>query len=103
MLLAHILKRQVEAAANVVVDHRGDSDAARWRKALNPRCNIDAVAIDIATLRNNVAKMDADAEFDLAVLRRSAFRAVTAFWTATAQATAFTTLGNSTRKPSPWS
>ncbi|KSV77389.1 hypothetical protein N182_22690 [Sinorhizobium sp. GL2] len=45
--------------------------------------------------------MNADAKFDAAVIGTSTLRSRILRWMSAAQATAFTTLGNSTSMPSP--
>ena len=64
LLLARVLEVCVELAAHLPVGVVGDADAAGLGDAFEPRGNIDAVAEDVAVLDDDVADMDADAEFD---------------------------------------
>ena len=75
-----------------------------WRERLQPRGDVDAVAIDVVAFDDDVAEIDADAVADALVLRRARLRRVPiASWIASAQLTAATTLANSTSAPSPMS
>ena len=47
---------------------RGDADAARLGQRLQPRGDIDAVAVDVVAIGDHVAEVDADAEGDALVL-----------------------------------
>src|SRR5713101_104981 len=67
-LLAHILESQVQPVAHVIADGSGDRDPARLGNALQPCRYVDTVAKDVLAFDNHVAKIDADAEFDAAVL-----------------------------------
>ena len=68
-LLACILEGEVEPVADIVAHRAGHGDAARPGDALDARRDVDAVAIDVVVLEDDVAEMDADAEFDAPVLR----------------------------------
>jgi hypothetical protein len=48
--------------------HRRTGDAARPRKPLEPGRHVDAVAIEIVAVDDDVAEIDADAELDVPVL-----------------------------------
>jgi hypothetical protein len=41
-----------------------ETDAARRRQRLQPRRDVDAVAVDVVTIRDHVAQIDADPEDD---------------------------------------
>ncbi len=47
----------------------GNSDAARFRQAFEPRCHIHTVAEDVIAVVDDVAKIDADAVGNAAVFR----------------------------------
>ena len=96
------LERQVELALEMVVGGARDQHAAGLAQLLQPGGDVDAVAEQVVALDHHVAEIDADAEHDPPVRRRPRpVASATAFWTATAQATASTTEPNSTIAPSP--
>ena len=101
MLLAGILEGDVQPVADMFAGGCRDADAARLGDVLQPRRHIDAVAKDVAVLDDDVAEIDADAELDAPILGTPALRPAIPCWISTAQATAFTTLVNSTSMPSP--
>ena len=68
-LLAGILEGEIEPVADIVADRAGHRDAARLGDALDARRDVDAIAIDVVVLEDDVAEIDADAELDAAVLR----------------------------------
>ena len=76
-LLAHILEGEVEPVADMVADRRRNRDAAGLGDAFDARRDVDAVAIDVVVLDDDVAEIDADAELDAAILaaRRRCARA----------------------------
>jgi hypothetical protein len=99
-LLAHVLEGVREPVADMVADGARDADAARRRQSLQPRCDVDAVAVNVVAvgeitsprltpMRNRRRRSSA----------RSRSRSAIACCTATAQRTASTTLPNSTSKP----
>ena len=94
-------KAKVELVADLVDDGLRDADPAGLGKRLEPRGDIDAVAIDVVPSTSDVAEIDADAEFDALVLGQPALRSAMPRWISTAQRTASTTLANSTSRPSP--
>ena len=62
--LATILEANVNAIADAFIDNRRDTDAAGLGERLEPRSDVNAVAVDIVPFDNNVAKIDADAQHD---------------------------------------
>ena len=68
-LLAQILEGAIEPALDLALDDRRDADPARLGERFQPRRDIDAVAVDVAVLDDDVARIDADAELDALVLR----------------------------------
>ena len=52
----------------MVADRARDADAARRRQPLQPRRDVDAVAINIAAIGDHVAEIDADAKSQAALL-----------------------------------
>jgi hypothetical protein len=55
---------ELDLVGDVVVDRPGDKNAAGFGQRLEPRCDIDAVAQNIAALGDHVAEIDADAHRD---------------------------------------
>jgi hypothetical protein len=53
------------------VDIRGNANTARLGERFEPRRNIDPVAIDVASLGDDVADIDAGAQRDAAILRKT--------------------------------
>src|ERR1700683_1481307 len=62
--LAAVLEMNVNAVADAFVDDRGDANAAGLGEGLEPRGNVDAVAVNVLAFDNDVAKVDADAQHD---------------------------------------
>ena len=63
-LLADVVERDIDLAADLPMGVVGDADAARLGDALEARRDIDAVAENIVVVDDDVADMDADAKFD---------------------------------------
>ena len=63
--LAAVLEADVDAVADALVDDRGDANAAGLGQRLQARGDVDAVAVDVVALDDDVAEIDADAERDL--------------------------------------
>ena len=68
-LLADVFKGEIEPIAEVVAHRARDGDAAGRRDALQPGGHIDAVAENVVALDDDIADIDADAEFDAAAFR----------------------------------
>ena len=68
--LAHVLERDIELVAHLVARRARDADAPRHRQPLDSRRHVDAVAIDVVALDDDVAEVDADAEHQALVLGR---------------------------------
>ena len=99
---AEIADRQIEPRFHLPIGVLGQTDRAGLGDALQSRGDIDAVAHQVAVaLLDDVAQMNADAEFDAALGGRPALRSTMPFCTSIAQRTASTTLRNSMRAPSP--
>ena len=64
-----VLEGRVELAAHLPVGVVGYADAAGLGDTFEPGGNVDAVAVNIAVLDDDVADMNADAELDALVLR----------------------------------
>src|SRR5215468_3364134 len=59
-----------EPVADVVADRARDTNAARLRQCLQPRCDVDAVAEDVVLFNDYVAEVDAYAKPDAPLLGR---------------------------------
>jgi hypothetical protein len=69
LLLAQIREDKGQPVAHVVVNRVGDEYPAGIGQGLDPRGNVDAVAIKVVALDDDIAEIDADAQLD-AVVRR---------------------------------
>src|ERR1700737_2832655 len=67
LLLAEILEDEVELVAHLVAHDPADADPARLGQRLEPCGDIDAVAINVVLLDDDIAEIDADAELDAAL------------------------------------
>ena len=102
LALAQILEAELELASHLVVDTRCDTQMPPGSaSAFEPCRDVDAVAVDVVALDDDVADVDADAELDPLVLRYRRCRSAMPRWISTAQRTASTALANSTSNPSP--
>src|SRR6516164_6004325 len=63
-LFAQILEGEVELVAHLITHHPADADPARLGQRFQPRRDIDAVAINIVVVEDDVAEIDPDAELD---------------------------------------
>ena len=70
-LRAEINHLRRDLSSYAVPSVRGDADSTRCGEALKSRRHIHAITVDIARFHDDVAKIDADAKFDAAVLRHS--------------------------------
>ena len=61
---AVLLEMAFEPTLHLIVDNPGYTDPARFCQSLEPRRDIDAVAVDVAILHDDVAGIDANAELD---------------------------------------
>jgi len=62
--LASILKANVNAVTDAFIDDGGDTNAAGFGQRFQPRRDIDAVAVNIVALDDDIAEIDADAQHD---------------------------------------
>src|SRR5215470_9783884 len=67
LLLAQILKDKRQPVAHLVMDRIGDEHAAGGGQGFDARGDVDAVAVEVVSLDNNVAEIDADAQLDAVV------------------------------------
>ncbi|HJR23684.1 MAG TPA: hypothetical protein VJ822_18760 [Dongiaceae bacterium] len=68
---AEILELQLDLVADVIDDCLGQPDATGTRDRLQPRRDIDSLAIEIAALDHDVAEIDADPQQESAVVGQS--------------------------------
>ena len=73
-LRADVFEHDLNLALDVIIGGAGDQDAARLGDRLQPRCDVDAVAIEVAALDHDVAEIDTDAQDDVAILGLTAVR-----------------------------
>jgi hypothetical protein len=81
------------AVAHLIAHHPADADPARFGQGFEPRRDVDAVAVNVALVPDDVVEIDADTE--LAIRRAfgtSLLRAAIPSCTSTAHRTASTTL-----------
>ena len=90
--------RQRELVFHVVDDGPRNGNAARLGELLQPRRDIDAIAVPILALDNHVTEIDTDAHVDAAIVCDILVALGHARWTATAHSTASTTLPNSAKQ-----
>ncbi len=67
-LFAQILELHLQLAANLAVDIARDADTTGLGERLEPSRQIDAVAIEIAALDEDIAEIDADAQEDVLIV-----------------------------------
>jgi hypothetical protein len=67
-LRAHIFEGYIDLAANLAVSIVGNANTPGLRDPFEARCNIDAVAKDIAVVDYNIADVNADAKLDAIVV-----------------------------------
>jgi hypothetical protein len=70
--LAEILEPIGQLVLHVIADGARDQDAARLCKRLEPGRDVDAVAVDVLALDDDVAEIDADAQRDALFLGQPA-------------------------------
>ena len=68
---ANILEAGLDLAADVLVHPRRDANTAGIGQPFQPRRDIDAVAIDVVAVDDDIADIDADAEIDAAAGRNA--------------------------------
>ena len=68
-LFSQVLKPKAKLVAYLIMHDAGNQDAAGIGKPLQTRRHIDAVPENVVAIENDVADIDADAEFD-ALFRR---------------------------------
>jgi hypothetical protein len=71
-LLAEVLQYDPELVAHRIAHGARDENATWLGQRLKARRDVDAVAVDVVAFDDHVAEVDADAEFDAAVVHRRA-------------------------------
>jgi hypothetical protein len=64
LLLAHVLECEGEIVSHLVAHDPAKADAPRPRQGFKPNGDVYAIAEDVVPIDDDVAKIDADAEFD---------------------------------------
>jgi hypothetical protein len=64
LLLAQIIEGEVELVADMVVHRPRHADPAGLGQGFEAGGDVDAVAVDVVVVADDVAEIDADAEFD---------------------------------------
>jgi hypothetical protein len=67
LLLAEIFEDKGQPVAHLIMSRVGDEHPAGIGEGLDPRGDVDAVAIEIVALDDDVAEIDADAQLDAVV------------------------------------
>src|SRR5262245_15285681 len=70
-LFALVDELDFEFVADLVTHYRRTGNAAGLRQRFEPGRQVDAIAVEIVAIDDDVADIDADAEFDLAIIRDS--------------------------------
>jgi hypothetical protein len=71
LLLALVLEREVELVAHLIAHNPADADPAGFGQGLEARGDVDAVAVDVALIDDDVTDIDADAKLDAPIGGRS--------------------------------
>src|SRR4029453_3348653 len=69
-LLANVLEAEAELVAHLIVNVARNADSTRLGKRLQPCRHVDAVAINIVVVADDVADIDSNAELDAALDRQ---------------------------------
>jgi hypothetical protein len=64
VLLADVVERTVDLAANMPMRIVGDADTARFGNSLKARCDVDPIAEDIVVVDDDVANVNTDTKLD---------------------------------------
>ena len=70
-LLAERFPLNAQPARHVIIDQARDTHAAAVGERLHPRRNVHRVAVDARAVHEDIAEVDADAEFEPSVLGES--------------------------------
>jgi hypothetical protein len=100
-LLAHVFERKGELVAHLIAHDLADADPAWLGQRFQPCRYIDSVTVDVATVFDDVADIDPDAELDAAIGRHIGVSRRHLALHLDGTSTAATTLGNSINSPSP--
>jgi hypothetical protein len=68
LLLTHWLETEGEFLLDLTVHLARHPDAARFRELLESRCDVDAFAVAILSLHNDLAQIDADPDLDARIV-----------------------------------
>ena len=101
LLLTETVESDGELVADLIVNRAGNHDAAGLGKFLQPRRDVDPVAIDVVAVDHDVSQIDADAKPHSCVSGRVRLLLEISCWISIAHCTASTTLANSAITASP--
>ena len=71
LLLAHVLERKFDLVPLLVAHDPADANATGFGQSFEPGGNVDPVAIDVASVPDDVADIDPHAELDPAIGRHT--------------------------------
>ena len=100
-LQPEIVKAAIELAGDLVVDTARHIDRTRLGQAFQPRSDIDAVAVKVAALDDDVAEIDPMRSTIWRAFGKAAFASAMRRCSSMAAVTALTALANSMSTPSP--
>ena len=63
--VAGVLETDVDSIADAFVDDRGNANATGLGQRLEPRGNVDTVAVDVVALNDHITEIDSDPQYDL--------------------------------------
>src|SRR5215468_6590907 len=69
VLRSEIFKSGIEFSLHLIEDHSGNANAAGIGQLFKPRCNVHAVAVDVASVDDDVTDIDSNSEHDRLVVR----------------------------------
>ena len=85
-LLTHIVEFETELVLHLVVYNTRNHNAARIGKRFQPRRHVNAVAVNVVTIDDDIANINADAELDASLSRYvGRLRSIIARWMSTAK------------------
>ncbi|HXG81480.1 MAG TPA: hypothetical protein VNJ05_06740 [Sphingomicrobium sp.] len=68
LLVAQILKREIELVANVLTHRAGNGNSTGFCDPFKPRGDVHSIPEDVVIIDNHVAQIDSNPEFDAAVI-----------------------------------
>src|SRR5262245_65799927 len=68
-LFAQLVELKTELVLNLIMYDTRDHDAARIGECFQPGCHINAIAINVVTINDDIADIDADTKLDAFLTR----------------------------------